>query len=100
MQKNYKQEREIIKLASRTLNGPELSYSTTEKETLAIVWALQKFRMYSQGAHIINRTDHMALAFLRTCKFTNARLTRCILAIQDHDITMEHFPGLICSNIN
>ena len=35
----------------------------------------------------------MALTFLRTCKFTNARLTRWILAIQDYNITMEHCPG-------
>ena len=92
-QKNQRQEKEIITLASRTLKGPELSYFTTEKELLAIVWALQKFRTYLQGAHIINRTDHMALTFLKTCKFTNARLTRWILAIQDYDITIEHCPG-------
>ena len=91
--KNEENEKEIITLASRTLKGPELSYFTTEKELLAIVWALQKFRTYLQGAHIINRTDHMALTFLRTCKFTNARLTRWILAIQDYNITMEHCPG-------
>ena len=35
----------------------------------------------------------MALTFLRTCKFTNARLTRWILAIQDYNIIMEHCPG-------
>ena len=35
----------------------------------------------------------MALTFLRTCKFTNARLTRWILAIQDYNITMKHCPG-------
>ena len=35
----------------------------------------------------------MALTFLRTCKFINARLTRWILAIQDYNITMEHCPG-------
>ena len=92
-QKNNKQEKEIITLASRTLKGPELSYFTTEKEFLAIVWALQKFRTYLLGAHIINRTDHTALTFRKTCKFTNARLTRWILAIQDYDITMEHCPG-------
>ena len=90
---NDQKEKEIIILASRTLKGPELSYFTTEKELLVIVWALQKFRTYLQGAHIINRTDHMALTFLRTCRFVNARLTRWILAIQDYDITMEHCPG-------
>ena len=89
-QKNDKKEKEIITLASRTLKGPELSYFNTEKELLAIVWALQKFRTYLQGAHIINRTDHMALTFLRTCKFMNARLTRWILVIQDYNISIEH----------
>ena len=92
-QKNNKQEKEIITIASRTHKGPELSYFTTEKELLAIVWALQKFRTYLLGAHIINRTDHMALTFLKTCKFTNARLSRWILVIQDYDITVEHCPG-------
>ena len=35
----------------------------------------------------------MALTFLRTFKFVNARLTRWILAIQDYNITIEHCPG-------
>ena len=65
-QKNDKQEKEIITLAIRTLKGPEISYFTTEKELLAIMRAQQKFRTYLQGAQIINRTDHMALTFLRT----------------------------------
>ena len=92
-QKNNRQEKEITTLTSRTLKGPELSYFTTEKELLAIVWALQKFRTYLQGDHIINRTDQMALTFLRTCKFINKCLTRWILAIQDYNITMEHCSG-------
>ena len=92
-QKNDKQEKEVITLASQTLKGPELSYFTTGKELLAIVWALQKFRTYLQGARIINRTGHMALTFLKTYKFVNARLTPWILLIQDYDIIMEHCPG-------
>ena len=74
-QKNDKQEKEVITLASRTLKGPELPYFAIEKELLAIVWASQKFRPYLQGARIINRTDHMALTFLKTCKFVNEHLT-------------------------
>ena len=45
-QKNDKNEKEIITLARKTLKGPEMSFFTTEKELLAIVWALQKFQTY------------------------------------------------------
>ena len=92
-QKNEKQEKEIITLASRTVKGPEKAYFTPEKELLAIVWALQKFRTYLQEAKVINRIDHMALTFIKTCKLVNARLTRWILAIQDYSIAIEHCPG-------
>lgn len=84
-QLNDKQEKEVITLTSRTLRGPELTYYTTEKKLLAIVWALQKVRTYLHGAAITNCTYHLALTFLKTCKFVNARLTRWILAIQDYN---------------
>lgn len=64
---NDKQEKEIITSASRTLKVPELTYFTTEKELLAIVWALRKFRTHLHGAEIINRIDHLVLTFFEIC---------------------------------
>ncbi|KAI5316284.1 hypothetical protein L3X38_045460 [Prunus dulcis] len=51
----------VISYASRTLNSAQKNYTTTEKELLAIVFALEKFRSYILGSQIVVFTDHSAL---------------------------------------
>ncbi|KAM2474176.1 hypothetical protein PS1_006912 [Malus domestica] len=58
----------VIYYASRTLNDAQLNYSTTEKELLAVVFALDKFRSYLIGTKVIVFTDHLALKYLFTKK--------------------------------
>jgi hypothetical protein len=52
---------EAISYASRTLLGSILYYATTEKELLAVVFAIDKFRSYLVGAKVIVYTDHASL---------------------------------------
>ena len=52
--------------ASKTLNKAQRNYTTTEKELLAVVFALDKFRAYLVGSFIIVFTDHSALKYLLT----------------------------------
>lgn len=92
-QKNLEGEHQVLQFASRTLKGAEVGYGTTEKELLAIIWALQKFRSYLLGAEIHVITDHAALTFLRECKLSHARITRWSLAIQDYHLQIEHCAG-------
>ena len=47
-----------ISYASKTLAGPQLNYATNEKELLAVVFAIYKFRSYLVGAKVIVYTDH------------------------------------------
>ena len=49
--------------ASKTLADAQLNYMTTEKELLAVVFALEKFRPYVLGSKIIVNTDHVALNY-------------------------------------
>jgi hypothetical protein len=58
----------VIAYASKTLTGPQLNYEATEKELLAVVFAIDKFRSYLIGAKVIIYTDHAALKYLLTKK--------------------------------
>jgi hypothetical protein len=65
-----------ISYASKTLTGPQLNYATTEKELLAVVFAIDKFISYLVGAKVIVYTDHAALKYLLTKKDAKPRLIR------------------------
>ena len=58
-------EEKIIAYASRTMSAAERKYETTRKELLALVYGLKQFRQYLLGRHIVIRTDHAALSWLR-----------------------------------
>ncbi|MBT0984651.1 Ty3/Gypsy family RNase HI domain-containing protein, partial [Salmonella enterica subsp. enterica serovar Typhimurium] len=73
----------VIYYASRTLNDAQLNYSTTEKELLAVVFALDKFRSYLIGTKVIVFTDHAALKYLFTKKEAKPRLIRWMLLLQE-----------------
>ena len=44
--------------ASRLLSSSEVNYSITEKECLALIWSLEKFRPLIWGCKLIIITDH------------------------------------------
>lgn len=86
-------ERRFIAFCSRVLRGAELSYSVTEKEGLAVVYALQLWRTILLGREVVVVTDHKALSFIMTTNIKSGRLYRWVMAIQEFDVTIEHCKG-------
>jgi hypothetical protein len=92
-QRNETGEERVISLISRTLRSPEFLYSTTEKEMLAIVWALQKLREFLLGREFTIITDHKSLTFLNRCHLRNSRMIRWALWIEEFSFEIEHREG-------
>ena len=72
-----------------TLNDAQLNYSTTEKEMLEVVFALEKFRSCLIECKIIVFTDHAVLIYLFTKKDANVRLIRWVLLLQEFDLEFK-----------
>ena len=59
---------------SKTLAKAQMNYTTTKKELLEVVYALEKFRPYILGSKIIIYIDHAALKYLFSKKEAKPRL--------------------------
>ena len=70
------------------------NYTTTEKELLAEVYALDKFQAYLVGSNIIIFTDHLALKYLLTKQNAKARLIRWVLLLQEFNLQIKEKKGV------
>ncbi|KAL0312151.1 UNVERIFIED_CONTAM: Retrovirus-related Pol polyprotein from transposon [Sesamum radiatum] len=83
----------VIYYASRMLYDTQSKYTTTEKELLAVVFALEKFRHYLLGTEVVVYSDHAALRYLMSKKEAKPRLIRWILLLQEFDMTIKDNKG-------
>ncbi|XP_058726124.1 uncharacterized protein LOC131597442 [Vicia villosa] len=82
-----------IYYASRTLDPAQMNYTKTEKELLAVVFTLDKFRSYLIGAKIIVYTDHATIRYLLAKQDAKPRLLRWILLLQELDLEIKDKKG-------
>lgn len=64
------QDKRPIAYFSKALSGRNLNLSTYEKELLALVTAVGKWRHYLEGNHFIIKTDHQSFKFLLEQRIT------------------------------
>jgi hypothetical protein len=82
-----------IAFTRRKLSDSEQNYNTTEREGLAMVYALQKFRHYLLGKHFKMFTDHSALKYLVNKPVLGGRICRWLLLFQEFDFEVIVKPG-------
>lgn len=87
-----------IAYASRTLNKAEGNYSTTEKELLAIIFAVKTFRPYLYGTKFFIVTDHRPLLWVMNVKDPGSRLVRWRLKLEEYQYEIVYKQGILNSN--
>jgi hypothetical protein len=87
---------------SKKFNCHQKNYSTVEKETLALVLALQHFSVYvsSPLPPVLVYTDHNPLTFLQKMKNKNRRLLNWSLLLQEFNLEIVHVKGVdnVCAD--
>ena len=83
----------VIAYASKTFTAAERNYSVVEKESLACVWAVEKFRHYLWGRRFTLRTDHQALCTIFGPKGSNRvgrRVARWEARLLEYSFDVEY----------
>ena len=88
-----KDKNQAITYASKELTPPERNYSTTERECLAIIFSIKKFRQYLMCNPVVFFVDHMAIKYLVYKAELSGRLARWVLLLEEFDYTVENMPG-------
>lgn len=79
---------------SKSLSDTEKRYCQTEKEALALVWAVEKFHIYLYGKTFDLVTDHKPLeAIFKPTSRPCARIERWVLRLQSYSFVVKYVQG-------
>lgn len=84
----------VIAYFSQKISPTQQSYAASEKEGLAVLSAIAKFRPYIDGTHFTVVTDASALTHIMKGKWrTSSRLSRWSIELQGYDMVIRHRRG-------
>ena len=84
-------DRRPIAFKSKILKSYQRNYHITDKELLAIVWAIDEFKHYVSGQKFLIETDHNALIYLH--KMQSPRHMRWRLKFEEYDYELKYIRG-------
>lgn len=89
---------QIIAFASKSLTETERRYPQTQREALALVWAIEKFYYYLLGHTFTVLTDHQALEYIYNGKYRDGKraVTRAegwALRLSAYDFKVQYIAG-------
>ena len=84
----------VVYYVSITLNEAQRNYTTTEKELLAMVYALDKFRAYLVVSNIIIFTDHSTLKYMLTKQNAKVKLITWVFLLQEFNLQIKDKKGV------
>ena len=87
----------LISFSIRKLSSAEKNYTTTEREGLAMVYTLQKFRHYLSGGHFKMFTDHSALKYMVNKPMLGRKIHHWLLLFEEFEF--ETIVKLGCMNV-
>ena len=89
-----------IAYGSRNFTETQQRYTVTERELLAVVFAVEKLDQYLRCKKFIIITDHSSLQWLlsKSLSNINARLARWVLALGQYNFSIVHKPGTTITN--
>lgn len=91
-----KEKTRILAVISRSLSNAEERYSTTDREMLAVVWALDALQHFTLGAKMIRiHTDHLNLVQSLMPSTTNHRRNRWIERLGYYRLQWAHIKGTV-----
>lgn len=90
-------EEKPVYFLSRKLSENERSYSVSEKEFLAVLWATERLHQYLYGRPFTVRTDHQALRQLLMNGFAGGsapcRVIRWAAKLLQYNFSVSYIPG-------
>ena len=88
-------DRKVVAYISRSLSDVERRYSQTEREALAIVWAVKRLHVYLYGEHFTLITDCKPVELILNNPQSRppARIERRNLRLQNYDFDVSYTKG-------